>query len=129
MINSNVLDILFLIIIDQDGLEFKITARYPDSLDRLDLLIIKKIEAQEVKTAIVQPNEFLRVRVCQELQGTGVLLLLLGELLPAEDVVTMLEKGDQDGVVVVELALGPSNMESFDVLVVCVLENGLVVEE
>ena len=40
MINSYVLDILFLIIINQHRLEFKIAARYPDSLDRLDLLVV-----------------------------------------------------------------------------------------
>ena len=41
----------------------------------------------------------------QELEGAGFFFLLLGQLLPAEDVVTVLEKGDQDCVEVVELAV------------------------
>ena len=65
----------------------------------------------------------------QELKGAGFLLLILGELLPAKDVATVLEKGNQDGVVIVELSIGPSNVESFDVLIVCVLENRLIIEE
>ena len=65
----------------------------------------------------------------QELQRSRILLLFLGQLLPAEYVVTMLEKGYKNRVVVVELAVRPSHMECLDILIVRVFKYGLIIEK